>query len=149
MKKDVVISIRSFHGYGEDDEDSIDFTTDGVYTYDGRTACFTYLESEVTGMEGTQTKVMVMPDKVVVHRNGPVTSRMVFQQGKRDAFLYDTPAGSATMHMNTQNLDTRFNEHGGHMEIDYVLDMEHVFACKNKFRLTVKEQKRTGEGING
>lgn len=141
MMKDVVIYIRSLYGYGEEEEDSIDFTTDGLYTYDGDTACLTYLESDVTGMEGTRTSVMVMPDQVVVDRDGTVTSRMVFRAGEKNAFLYDTPVGSATMHMNTRGLSSRFNEHGGHMEIDYVLDMEHAFVSRNRFKLTVKEQK--------
>ena len=149
MTKDVVIYIRSLYGYGGEEEDSIDFTTDGLYTYDGKTACFTYYETDVTGMEGTRTSVVVHPDKVVVDRDGAVTSRMVFQPGRKDAFLYDTPMGSATMHMNTRDLKSRFNEHGGQMEIDYVLDMEHAFASRNKFHLTVKEQKQTGDRSNG
>ena len=37
MTKDVVIYIRSLYGYGGEEEDSIDFTTDGLYTYDGKT----------------------------------------------------------------------------------------------------------------
>ena len=147
MMKDVVIYIRSLFGDGADDN-TIDFTTDGLYTYDGDTACLTYQESEVTGMEGTRTSVMVMPDQVVVDRDGAVTSRMIFRPGEKHAFLYDTPVGSATMHMDTRNMNARFNEHGGHMEIDYVLDMEHAFASRNRFRLTVKEQE-TGDRSNG
>ena len=139
MMKDVVIYIRSLYGYGEE-EDTIDFTTDGLYAYDGDTACLTYEESEVTGMEGTRTSVMVTPDKVVVDRDGTVTSRMVFSPGEKHAFLYDTPVGSATMHMDTRKVLSRFNEHGGHMEIDYVIDMEHAFASRNKFKMTVKER---------
>ena len=73
MMKDVVISIRSLTGLGEE-EDSLDFVTDGLYSYDGEVACLTYLESEVTGMEGTRTSLMVLPDKVVVDRDGLVTS---------------------------------------------------------------------------
>ena len=149
MMKDVVIYIRSLYGYGGEEEDSIDFTTDGLYTYDGSTASFTYLESDVTGMEGTRTSVVVSPDKVIVDRDGAVTSRMVFQPGLKDAFLYETPVGSATMHMATRDLRQRFNEHGGQVEIDYVLDMEHAFASRNRFRLTVKEQKKTGDRSNG
>ena len=80
MMKDVVIYIRSLFGDGADDN-TIDFTTDGLYTYDGDTACLTYQESEVTGMEGTRTSVMVMPDQVVVDRDGAVTSRMIFRPG--------------------------------------------------------------------
>ena len=142
MMKDVVIYIRTLFGTDGEEQDSIDFTTDGLYTYDGDTACMTYLETDVTGMEGTRTSVMVMPDKVVVDRDGTVTSRMVFRPGEKHAFLYDTPVGSATMHMDTRGLSSRFNEHGGHMEIDYVMDMEHAFASRNRFRLTVKEQKQ-------
>ena len=148
MMKDVVIYIRSLFGDGADDN-TIDFTTDGLYTYDGDTACLTYQESEVTGMEGTRTSVMVMPDQVVVDRDGAVTSRMIFRPGEKHAFLYDTPVGSATMHMDTRNMNARFNEHGGHMEIDYVLDMEHAFVSRNRFRLTVKEQKKMGDRSNG
>ncbi len=144
MMKDVVIYIRSLHSYGAEEEDAIDFTTDGLYTFDGDTACLTYLETEVTGMEGTRTSVMVMPDKVVVDRDGIVTSRMIFRPGEKSAFLYETPAGAATLHMDTRGVNSRFNEHGGHMEIDYVLDMEHAFVSRNRFRLTVKEQKQTG-----
>ena len=147
--KDVVIYIRSLYGSEENEEEAIDFSTDGLYTYDGSTACLTYLETDVTGMEGTKTRVVVTPEKVVVDRNGTVTSRMVFEPGVKHAFLYDTPVGSATMHMATRDLRQRFNEHGGQVEIDYVLDMEHAFAGRNRFRLTVKEQKKTGDRSNG
>ena len=149
MMKDVVIYIRTLFGTDGEEQDSIDFTTDGLYTYDGDTACLTYLETDVTGMEGTRTSVMVMPDKVVVDRDGTVTSRMVFRPGEKHAFLYDTPVGSATMHMNTRGLSSRFNEHGGHVEIDYVLDMEHAFVSRNRFKLTVKEQKKMEDRSNG
>ena len=139
MMKDVVISIRSRNQAGED-EDTLDFVTDGLYSFDGEVACLTYLESEVTGMEGTRTSVMVMSDKVVVDRDGTITSRMVFQEGMKNAFLYDTPVGSATMHMNTRRILFRFNESGGELEIDYVLDLEHTFVTRNLFQIEVREQ---------
>ena len=143
MMKDVMISIFSRNSAGED-EDSIDFVTDGLYTFDGGVACLTYLETEVTGMEGTRTSVMVFPDKVVVDRDGTVTSRMIFQEGSKNSFLYDTPVGSATMHMDTRRILFRFNEHGGELEIDYVLDLEHAFVTRNIFRIEVKELKPVG-----
>ncbi len=139
MMKDVVISIRSRNQAGED-EDTLDFVTDGLYSFDGEIACLTYLESEVTGLEGTRTSVMVMSDRVVVDRDGTVTSRMVFQEGKKNAFLYDTPVGSATMHMDTRRILFRFNESGGELEIDYVLDLEHTFVTRNLFQIEVREQ---------
>ena len=62
-----------------------------MYTYDGENACITYLESEVTGLTGTRTSVIVTPDKVAVERDGFITSRMFFMEGEKTSFLYDTP----------------------------------------------------------
>ncbi|MBQ9686800.1 MAG: DUF1934 domain-containing protein [Oscillospiraceae bacterium] len=143
MMKDVVISIHSRNDL-DGEEDTIDFVTDGLYTYDGEVACLTYLESEVTGMEGTRTSVMVLPDKVVVDRDGAVMSRMVFQEGIKNSFLYDTPYGAATMHMDTRGIRSRFDSDGGKMEIDYVLDLEHAMVSRNRFQVTVREQKQIG-----
>ena len=43
MMKDVVISIRAIQACGMDDEDLVEFTTDGLYTYDGEVGCLTYM----------------------------------------------------------------------------------------------------------
>ncbi len=144
MIKDVVISIRSLIDYGMDEEDSIDFSTDGVYQLEDGVAHIAYLESEVTGLLGTRTSVKVMPDSVIVDRRGSLTSRMEFSPGSRSSFLYDTPVGQATMNMNTRSVRHNFDVSGGELEIDYVLDMEHTVVSRNKFMLTVREQKQMG-----
>ena len=35
-----------------------------------------------------------------------------------------------------------FDEHGGSMEIDYVVDMDHAVFGRNKFQMHVREQER-------
>ncbi len=144
MIKDVVISIRSLIDYGLDEEDSIDFSTDGVYQMEDGVAHIAYLESEVTGLLGTRTSVKVLADSVIIDRKGSLTSRMEFSPGARSSFLYDTPVGQATMNMNTRSVRHRFDKNGGELEIDYVLDMEHTVVSRNKFTLTVREQKQMG-----
>ncbi|MBQ2959615.1 MAG: DUF1934 domain-containing protein [Oscillospiraceae bacterium] len=144
MIKEVVINIRSVIDYGLAEEDRIDFSTDGVYRLEGDVAHIAYLETEVTGLQGTRTSVKVMPDQVIVDRRGTLTSRMEFREGQKNSFLYDTPAGMATMNMNTRSVRHRFDPAGGELEIDYVLDMEHAVISRNKFQLTVREQKQMG-----
>lgn len=148
MMKDVVISIHTVQSCDMDDEDFVDFTTDGLYTYDGEVGCLTYLESEVTGMEGTRTSVIVMPDQVVVDRDGLITSRMIFKEGERSAFLYNTPYGTATLNINTRRIRRNVGENGGNVEIDYVVDMDHAVVTRNRFQLKVTEQKQMGEQLN-
>lgn len=149
MMNDVVISIRTVHSCDTDEEDYLDFTTDGLYTYDGEVGCLSYLETEVTGMEGTRTSVIVMPDQVVVNRDGMITSRMIFREGEKNSFLYNTPYGTATMNISTRRIFHDLDEHGGQVEIDYVVDMEHTVVTKNKFQLNITEQKQIGENQYG
>lgn len=146
--KDVVISIRTVHAMDMEDEDYLDFTTDGLYTYDGEVGCLSYLETEVTGMEGTRTSVIVMPDQVVVDRDGLITSRMIFKEREKSSFLYNTPYGTATMNISTRRISHSLDEHGGNVEIDYVVDMEHAVVTRNQFRLNITEQNLMGENSN-
>lgn len=144
MMKDVVIYVHSSHGYDRGEGDVTEFTTDGLYSYDGDTACITYMESEVTGLEGTRTSVIVMPDKVVVDRDGTITSRMIFQEGMKNSFQYDTPYGSAVLGVAARKIEHSFDENGGKMELDFVVDMDHAAVSRSKFEVTVKMQELGG-----
>ena len=139
MMKDVIISINSLFSFEEGEEQQMEFTTDGYYFYEDDVGCLSYEETEVTGLEGTRTSLFVMPDQVVVDREGTVTSRMVFKEGLKSAFQYATPFGSATMGINTRRITQNMGLNGGRVEIDYVVDMEHMVASRNRFEITVTE----------
>lgn len=146
--KDVVINIHTVHGYDLDgEEETLDFTTDGVYSFGEGHIKLGYMESEVTGMPGTRTSVEVTPEEIIVSRDGYITSRMEFKEGERNTFLYNTPYGTATMGVDTRRISQSFNENGGSAEIEYVVDMEHTVAVRNRFYIKVTEQ--IGEKING
>lgn len=139
MKK-VMISIRGTQQSEHGDDDAIELITDGEYVYsaDGETT-FTYMESELTGLEGTRTSFTILPDVVTMQREGKLNSRMVFEEGKKHLFLYDTPYGAATMGVNTNRIAARLGENGGDMEIDYILDFEHTVIGRNKFKINIRE----------
>jgi uncharacterized beta-barrel protein YwiB (DUF1934 family) len=141
MMKDVVISMHSVHNCGTEDQDELEFSTDGYFFRDGDTYCFSYMETEVTGLDGTRTSVFVRPDEVVVDRDGTITGRMVFREKEKSSFLYETPYGTATLGISTRRIYRDFNESGGEMELDYVLDMEHTVVSKNKFHIKIEEQR--------
>lgn len=142
--KDVVIHMKSMHNCGDEEQDVIDFSTDGHYFQDGDTSCFSYMETEVTGLEGTRTSVFIRPDEVVVDRDGMITSRMVFREREKNRFQYSTPYGMATLGVNTRRIRHAFDERGGELEVDYVLDMEHAVVSRNKILVKIEEQR----GIN-
>ena len=143
MMKDVWISITNRQNDGrEKDKDTLVFDTAGYYFFDGSVGVLSYQESELTGLEGTRTNVMVMPNQVVVDRDGMLTGRMVFREGQKEAFPYSTPYGQLMLGIDTRKIRHNFNENGGDMEIDYITDLGHAFVTRNKFRISVKEMEK-------
>ena len=146
MMKDVWISISNRQQDGGKEENTLVFDTAGYYFFDDGVGVLSYQESELTGLEGTRTSVMVMPDQVVVDRDGILTGRMVFREGVRDSFPYDTPSGQMMLGIDTRRIRHNFNENGGDVEIDYITDLSHAFVANNNFRISVKEmEKQNGE----
>ena len=148
--KDVIISIRgtqrSFQP-GEEDRrpESVELVTDGRYEYGRDASWFTYRESEITGMEGTVTTFKVEDGLVTLTREGAVNSQMLFQKGRKHVFLYDTPFGAMTMGVDTQQLRTETDEHGGKLDIVYSVDVDNVLLGRNIFRIDWKEVGEKGE----
>ncbi len=138
--KNVIISIKGTQNFIQDPSDTVELVTDGKYTYaDGRGE-LTYMESELTGMEGTKTSFIFTPNEVILSREGTLTSRMVFREGKKNTFLYDTPFGSATMGLDTHRITSSLGPKGGDMQIDYIVDFDHAMVGRNSFHINVKEQ---------
>lgn len=144
--KDVIISITGVQNYPMGSDDAVELVTEGKYSYrDGR-GVLSYMESELTGMQGTKTSFTFTPDEVVLSREGTLTSKMIFREGTKNTFLYDTPFGSATMGLDTHRIHSTMGPRGGDMEIDYVVDFDHAVVGRNRFRINVREQGGAADG---
>ncbi|MDO4749563.1 MAG: DUF1934 domain-containing protein [Eubacteriales bacterium] len=137
--KDVIISITGTQLHSPEEEDSIELVTTGKYEIDDDEIKFSYWESELTGMEGTRTSFAVSPTGVVMLREGSLNSQMVFQEGKKHVFLYDTPFGAATMAINTHRIQNSLGAHGGDIVIDYDVDLDQTLLGRNRFKINVRE----------
>lgn len=139
--KDVIISIKGYQ-YSRSGEDSaVELVTDGLFSNDNGRVSFSYMESEITGMEGTKTTFDITPLGIIMTREGTLNSQMVFEEGKKHNFVYDTPFGSTTMGVNTSFVKTDFDEHGGDMEIDYMVDVQQSMVGRSMFKINVREQR--------
>ncbi|MCL2343807.1 MAG: DUF1934 domain-containing protein [Firmicutes bacterium] len=142
-EKDVIISISGSDA-AEFGGDSFELVTDGKYHFADGSGHLSYMESELTGLTGTRTSFTVDKAGIVMLREGNLNSRMVFEEGKKHFFLYDTPYGAATMGVNTRRVQTQFGEHGGGMEIDYVIDFEHAVVGRHNLKIDIREQRQGG-----
>lgn len=136
MSIDVIISVRTVH----DGESSMDFITDGVYSFEEGLCSLSYLESNVTGMDGTRTTVTFLPEEVIVDREGSITSRMIFCEGTTNTMSYETPFGRTVMGLDTKKITRSFGPDGGSAEIDYVLGVQHRLFTKAKLFIRVERQ---------
>ena len=133
-----VITIRSTQGLEFAKADEIEFVTDGEYLHDESGSIIKYMESELTGLTGTETAVSVRKDEVIVRRRGTLNSRMEFREGEKSRFLYDTQFGSATLSVDTRKIKTRLDPTGGEIQIDYIVDMDHALVSQNSLKLNIK-----------
>lgn len=138
--KNVIISITGIQNFTESEKDAVELVTEGKYSYKNGRGVLSYMESDLTGMKGTKTSFRFSPEEVVLDRSGTLTSRMIFREGLKNTFLYDTPFGSATMGLDTHRISSDLGPRGGSMEIDYIVDLDHAVVGRNKFKINVSEQ---------
>ena len=137
--KNVIISIQGFQRVENKEEDKIELVTDGQYEKENGVAVFSYMESELTGLEGTKTTFTVDNDIVTLMREGTLNSRMLFEKGQKHFFMYELPFGSVTMGVSTNSIEADLGEKGGDLEIKYTVDMDNSVVSENTFRINVKE----------
>ena len=141
IKKDVVITIVSRQNFEGCEPDQIDLITTGrLYGRNGK-FYISYEESELTGMDGTRTTIEFTPRSAMLTREGTVNSRMYFVRGQKNTFLYETPYGTATVGLETQRYRSTLSEHGGELEIGYVVDFDHAFVGRNQLKINITEQR--------
>lgn len=137
MKK-VMISIISKQ-IMDDDENAMELISEGEYEYSPEESRLSYLESSITGMEGTKTTFNISPVSVTLKREGTVTSDMLFEEGKRHISLYGTPYGVTTMQIFTRFLNMDIGENGGKMRIGYELSVENMKISDNEFIIEFRQ----------
>ena len=145
MKK-AIISIKGAQQHPESEADDIvELVTDGLFSFKDGLARFTYMESELTGLDGTKTTFDISPLSVTMTREGTMNSQMIFEEGKKHNFLYDTPFGATTMGVNTSRVSVDMNERGGAMEVDYMVDYQQSVVGHNHFMINVRLRKDEGQ----
>ena len=129
--KEVMISIQGTQDYGAGENATVELVTEGYYGYQKDFIKLTYMETELTGLQGTYTTFEIRPNSVVMTRSGVLTSQMVFEEGRKYSSIYETSFGSSMMGVDTQKICNSLDEHGGSLQIYYVVDFDHTVIGKN------------------
>ena len=135
MEKDVIISIKGTQKYDGGEPGAVELVTAGRLAQDEAGYTLSYQESELIQVEGEQVTLM---------RVGEFNTQMVFREGRRHLSMYNTPYGAMAIGVNTRHLLAELDDHGGNIEIDYCIEVDHAVASRNIFCIQFKEAEGSG-----
>lgn len=125
MENNALISVRSIQQYEGNPPDTIELMTEGRIWEENGTLCFSYQETELTGLADTQTDFRVEDGAVILERKGTVGSRMEFRVGEVHKSLYDTAGlGSLLITVRTTEIENNLDVNGGNLRVSYSIEIE-------------------------
>ena len=138
MKQDVMITLRGTQTCVNEEPQTVELMTRGTMTGRNGKYAISYVETELTGTEGVVSTFLVFnPQRVVLTREGPIKSRMVFVEGSKDESLYDLGFGSLLLTIATNKISVDLGDNGGRLFIDYTVDVEHTHTSQNSYEILV------------
>ena len=119
MEIPVLISVAGTQRFAGMESETIELVTNGTYRYEPGLATISYVETEMTGLEGVVTSFTVEDGKkVTLRRTGKVNSTMVFVLGQKDESLYDCGAGALMIGVCATQMTVLLNERGGVLNLN-------------------------------
>ena len=122
MEKSAIISVRSFSDLNKDEV--IEVVPPGKFHLGESEFKAVYEESEISGMDGTTTTLVIKDDALILEREGSTTTRMEFKKGEEVVSLYNTPYGMMNINISTKELDIDMDDDGGVIYTKYILGLE-------------------------
>ena len=121
------------------DTDSVELTTVGKMGVKDGQFLLTYDESEMLGVKGVKTSLMVKDeDTVVLKRSGGYASRLVVQKGVRNSCFYSTPHGDLVIGIFGENVSHNLTDSGGTLNMSYTIDSNLQLISRNSVEISVK-----------
>ena len=140
MNKEVIISIEEqeiIPVMGE--ENKTELVTEGKYYKKGEKHYLSYKETEVTGFDATTTMLKIEDNRVALTRYGQVNTHMVFASGEKHTGYYDTPYGSFTVGVISDDVKVQFEGNKGKIDIHYLLEIDNNTKAEHTLSLNVRE----------
>ncbi|MGL5649050.1 MAG: DUF1934 domain-containing protein [Clostridium sp.] len=136
MEKNAIIKIIS-NATMENDE-LIEVLTQGKYKLEDNIYKAVYSETELSGMKGTETSLVIEDDIVTLERVGSTSTKMVFKKNEITVALYNTPYGMLELEILTKNLEKEVNENGGNVLIEYEMRVIGQEPFQTKINLQIE-----------
>lgn len=114
------------------------FTTLGLMVRYGNKLRVSYVESDLTGMEGVTSAFVLQENRIFLERTGKIHAKMEFRAGEATDCLYTVGEISALMTIKTRRVSADVDENGGEIHIEYGIELEHQFVSLNNIDIQIE-----------
>ncbi len=135
-----LLSIISRQSYEGENTGAVELVTDGSFWCEDGAYHIRYTETEMSGVPGAVTEMIVYSDDLVsVTRTGPASSQLIFEKGVRHNCPYDLGLGEMNVAVSQVEIDTDISPAGGHVDLNYSIEINNIIVGENEFRIKIKE----------
>ncbi|MDD4583125.1 MAG: DUF1934 domain-containing protein [Eubacteriales bacterium] len=145
--KDIMLKIigKQLYGFTEEEE-QLEFVTEGKYSEEGDSVYLQYDESEFSGMEGCTTSLKITGDRVLMQRCGeavPLDTEIEFEKGKRFIGYYNTAFGAIEMEVLTNDVINNIDriQGKGSLNIDYHISLRGLSEGRSRLDIEIMDNK--------
>ena len=138
MACDFLLHVKGSQQYQGREPDTIELTTEASLTGEDGVLFLRYAESELTGLQGTETTFELHRNKVVLRRSGAVSSEMVFVPGQVHESLYNMEEGALMITVRTMTVEDEMTLSGGSLHVSYAITVEGLGTGHIDYWLTVR-----------
>ena len=143
MTCDFLLDVKGVQKYEDREPETIELTTEASLTGEDGVLFLRYAESELTGLQGTETVFELHRDRVVLRRTGAVTSEMVFLPGQVHQSLYNTEEGALLITVRTTAVEDEMTLAGGSLHVSYNITVEGLGMGQIDYWLKVWPKKES------
>jgi uncharacterized beta-barrel protein YwiB (DUF1934 family) len=141
--KDITLKIIGKQYSEDQEEDQMEFVTEGKLYERNGALYLIYEESEFSGMPGCKTSLKMTPECIRMKRIGESSAfgmDFVFEKGKRFQSSYRTPYGVFDMEVLTNNVVNNLTPEGtGDIFIDYHISLNGMREGRNCLSIEVTQ----------
>ncbi len=135
-----IIAIKNTKS-AEDVTEATEVISEGrFYKSEGRFYIF-YSEEETEQTVASVVQITVEKNRLIMSRKGAFSSRMEYEAGVANDFIYHTPFGDMQMRLKTKLLESDLAETGGRVHLCYSLIVNGE-ELSNDLTITVKSEGR-------
>lgn len=123
------------------EKEYIELTSQGFVQRRDKDIILTYKESELTGMDNTDTTIILEDADITIKRQGAFVSTLEFSRSEPKICLYHTPYG--TLNVTTHTREYHYKDEDGQLELhlDYGLVIEGEAQGDTKMEIKIRGQE--------